>query len=99
MTGIVEKAAEKTQKPMRRLCNEIQLFDLCELEKCRHKEGQFCTDEELLNRFEEIDEQEQRPVEGFVPDEIEEEDDANGEGYDDAFDDDEYGDDENEEDE
>ena len=38
----------------RRLCSEIQLFDLCSLNECGKKEGKFCTDEDLLLRFNEI---------------------------------------------
>lgn len=46
-----------------RLCNEIQLFDLCELEKCTFKSGRFCNDPELLGKFEAIaDEEEKAPV-------------------------------------
>ena len=38
----------------RRLCSEIQLFDLCSLNECGKKEGKFCTDEDLLLQFNEI---------------------------------------------
>jgi len=47
---------QETGKPAQRLCSEIQLFDLCDLERCSHKEGRFCTDGELLTRFERISE-------------------------------------------
>jgi hypothetical protein len=43
-----------------RLCSEIQLFDLCELDSCSHKEGRFCADPDLLTRFEKISEKELR---------------------------------------
>ena len=79
--------------PAQRLCSEIQLFDLCELEKCHHKEGLYCTDEDLLNRFEAIAEEELRPVERHLSDETDEEDGTDGEDYDDAFDDDDFVDD------
>jgi hypothetical protein len=93
MAGCVKEASERTPKPVRRLCNEIQLFDLCEREKCRHKEGLFCADEELLNRFEAIADIEERPAEGFVSEESDFEDSADEYGPDDAFEDDEYCDD------
>ena len=38
-----EKETEAKEVP-RRLCSEIQLFDLCELEKCHFKDERFCTD-------------------------------------------------------
>jgi hypothetical protein len=41
-------------KVSRRLCSEIQLFDLCSLNECGKKEGKFCTDEDLLLRFNEV---------------------------------------------
>lgn len=53
-------AAEDMPK---RLCSEIQLFDLCSKEKCVAKDGRFCTDEKLLARFEAISD-----VEDTVPD-------------------------------
>jgi len=37
-----------------RLCSEIQLFDLCSLGICRYKNGSFCSNAELLQRFEAI---------------------------------------------
>ena len=40
-------------KPQR-LCSEIQLFDLCSDETCAKKNGRYCTDEVLLNKFEAI---------------------------------------------
>ena len=61
----VEKLTEKDeelQELPRRLCNEIQLFDLCELEKCHFKDDRFCTDPEMLARFEAAAEPEDRPV-------------------------------------
>ncbi len=99
MTRAVVKKAEKPLKPVQRLCNEIQLFDLCDLEKCRHKAGLYCTDEELLNRFEAIAEEEQRPAEAYLSEEIDAGDAADDEEYDDAFDDDDFGDERYEEEE
>jgi hypothetical protein len=31
----------ETASPARRLCSEIQLFDLCELDRCSFKEDRF----------------------------------------------------------
>lgn len=44
---------DEKQKP-ERLCSEIHLFDLCSKEECEFKTGRFCTDPDLLARFEEI---------------------------------------------
>lgn len=88
MAGTKEKVADQPLKPVQRLCNEIQLFDLCDLEKCRYKAGLFCTNEDLLQRFEAIAEVEDRPVEGFISDENGDEEEPDSDGYDDAFDDD-----------
>ena len=53
----------ETGKPVQRLCSEIQLFDLCDLERCSHKQGRYCTNGELLTRFESISEKnDARPV-------------------------------------
>lgn len=50
-------------KPVQRLCSEIQLFDLCERERCNYKQGRFCTNGELLMRFERISEKDDtRPL-------------------------------------
>lgn len=49
-----DKPQAEPAKPAQRLCSEIQLFDLCELERCAFKEGRFCTDQELLARFEQL---------------------------------------------
>ncbi len=75
-----------------RLCNEIQLFDLCELTSCKWKKGLFCTDQDLLSRFEKISDEEQRAPERYLSEEsddalIDEEDDYN---YDDEESDPEY---------
>jgi hypothetical protein len=95
----VEDVGEMPQKPVNRLCNEIQLFDLCDLEKCGHKQGLFCTSQDLLNRFEAIaDEDERTPVAGSISDELDDGEEIDGDGFDDAFDDDQFGDEGYEED-
>lgn len=53
--------AEAPKELPRRLCSEIQLFDLCELERCMFKDDKFCTDPEMLARFESEAEPEDRP--------------------------------------
>ncbi len=91
----IEVAIESPLKPVNRFCNEIQLFDLCELETCRHKQGLYCTSKELLDRFESIAEEDERPaVSGYI---CEEDDDAfatDDDEYDDSYDDVQFGDEE-----
>ena len=94
----VEGAGEKPIEPMKRLCNEIQLFDLCELEKCGHKQGLYCTSKELLDRFESIAEEDERSrASDFISDELDDDEMNDDDTYNDAFDDDQFGDEEYEE--
>lgn len=58
----------------RRLCSEIQLFDLCELTRCSFKDGRFCTHADLLARFEALAEPADRPAQHYDDDEDDEED-------------------------
>jgi len=78
-----------TQPVTKRLCSEIQLFDLCDLDTCTCKDGRFCTNPEILQRFEAIKEEDERPQ--YLPDELEGEEDEDVE--EDAEDLDAYGDD------
>lgn len=78
-----------TQPVTKRLCSEIQLFDLCDLDTCTCKDGRFCTNPEILQRFEAIKEEDERPQ--YLPDELEGEEDEELE--EDAEDLDAYGDD------
>lgn len=75
-------------QPTPRLCNEIQLFDLCEKEVCSYKSGRFCTEPNLLERFEKVEIKEARRVE---PDDCEISMEDENEIYDDIdYDEDEY---------
>jgi hypothetical protein len=74
-----------TQKSTQRLCSEIQLFDLCDLDHCKSKQGRFCTNPEALQRFEAIKEEE---PEQYLSDELEEDEDSEELGDDDAYSDD-----------
>ena len=68
-----------------RLCSEVQLFDLCDLDRCRHKIGRFCSDPILLSRFEKIADDELRSSERYIfeePDDSEAEDGFSEDGYD-----------------
>lgn len=79
--------------PAQRLCNEIQLFDLCDLEKCSFKVERFCTNAELLEDFERISDAEVVRPGVYVSEDSEECEDGFAEECDDAFEDDEFEDD------
>lgn len=80
------------EKPADRLCSEIQLFDLCDLDVCCYKEGRFCRQEELLARFEHIADEDERTPVRRLSDELEDEEDAEDMGFSEFEDgEDEYG--------
>jgi hypothetical protein len=81
---------EKEQAPQR-LCSEIQLFDLCDRDVCAHKDGRYCTKGDILAKFEAIREEDDRPPEQFMADELDEVEGADDLGYDEAYGVDEYG--------
>lgn len=66
-----------------RLCSEVQLFDLCDLDSCGRKNGRFCADPFLLDRFEKIAEEELRTPERYVSDEFDDDEANDGDEYDD----------------
>jgi hypothetical protein len=58
---------------IQRLCSEIQLFDLCSKNSCSYKKGRFCTNGDILARFEAIsDDEDENPPDQFLADEMEE---------------------------
>lgn len=78
---------EKPDQSAKRLCSEIQLFDLCDLDSCSHKNGRFCTNEKLLAKFESI--REEADEAKLVYSEDEDDEDGQDE-YDENFDDFDY---------
>lgn len=77
----------------KRLCSEIQLFDLCDkgtTDVCGHLDGRYCTKGDILTRFEAIADDDQSPEQYFA-EELDETEGADDLGYDDAFGVDEYG--------
>jgi hypothetical protein len=72
------------QKPdilPQRLCSEIQLFDLCDLDSCNSRSGRYCTDSLLLERFERIAEDELRVPERYVAEELDDAETDDGDRY------------------
>ena len=79
-----EELSEKQPAP-RRLCSEVQLFDLCALDSCSFRDGRYCTDQTLLDRFEAIAEKDESRSDRFA-DMSEDEDDELSDDFGDEFD-------------
>lgn len=63
---------DKVENP-RRLCSEIQLFDLCSRDVCEYKKDRYCTNRDILARFEAIsDDEDANSADLFLADEMEE---------------------------
>lgn len=73
---------QKSEIFPRRLCSEVQLFDLCDLDSCSRKTGRFCSDSELLSRFEMIAEDELRTPDRFLFEENDDTETDEGDGND-----------------
>lgn len=85
---------EDKELKIQRLCSEIQLFDLCSEEACTHREGRFCTNGDLLAKFEAISEDE---PDMYLAEDGDDEPESADELDDDAFDADGYGDEDTDE--
>ncbi len=72
------------EKP-RRLCSEIQLFDLCDKAKCGSKDGRFCADEFLVAKFEAISQEDDFPPDVYDEGESEGEEDGEYQGFGEGF--------------
>ena len=72
---------QKTESTPQRLCSEIQLFDLCDLVSCKHKQEHFCNDPALLGRFEKIAEEELRVPECYISEDTDGFEADDGDGY------------------
>ena len=86
----LKESAEVQDDPPLRLCSEIQLFDLCDLDSCGFKDGRFCTHADLLSRFEAIAEQEDRPAAEHSQTVEDEDDEFVGYGEEEEQDEDDY---------
>ena len=71
-----------------RLCSEIQLFDLCDLDSCRFKQSRFCTNEALLAKFESIKEDDEQNSLVYEDEDIDDdtESESDYDDFDDSFD-------------
>ena len=80
-----DEAQEESTPAAQRLCSEIQLFDLCELDSCRFKSARYCTNEELLEKFESIKEEDDRQAILCAEEDLDDESDSDFNEYDDVF--------------
>ncbi len=80
-----ERAEEELSAAAQRLCSEIQLFDLCDLENCLFRKGRFCSNEELLRKFESIKDEDDIPDIVYAEDEFETEDESDFEEPDEDY--------------
>lgn len=87
---MADESVKETSPVAQRLCSEIQLFDLCDLDSCHFKQSRFCTNEELVAQFEAIKEEDERNTLLYEGDEDDEafDEESDFDGYDDSFDDD-----------
>lgn len=65
-----DESQKKSTEAVQRLCSEIQLFDLCDLESCASRKGRFCLNENLLVKFESIKEEDETPDLVYDEDEL-----------------------------
>ncbi len=64
---------DSKEETPRRLCSEIQLFDLCTKKSCEHKDGRYCTDNAILGKFEAIrDDEDANLDDQYLTDEMDE---------------------------
>ena len=80
----VESPKESTAS-VQRLCSEIQLFDLCDLDGCHLRKGRFCSNEDLLKKFESIKEEDETPDLVYDEDELVSDGESDFEEYDEEF--------------
>ncbi len=57
---------------LKRLCSEIQLFDLCSKDECEHKDGRYCGNIGMVAKFEAINEPDEHLQDQFITDEEDE---------------------------
>lgn len=77
----MEPREQEQNNPPQRLCSEIKLFDLCDLDSCSYKRGRYCSNEEVVSRFEKISEEEFSPPQRYIDEELDD-DDAEEDDYD-----------------
>lgn len=80
-----DESQMKSTASVRRLCSEIQLFDLCDLDVCSFRKDRFCSNEDFLRKFESIKEKDETPDLVYDEDEMEGDDESDFEKYDEDF--------------
>jgi len=79
------KDGAQEKSSVRRLCSEIQLFDLCDLDVCRFRKDRFCSNDDLLRKFESIKEKDETPDLVYDEDELISDEESDFEEYDEEF--------------
>lgn len=69
-----------------RLCSEIQLFDLCDLDRCGYKKDRFCSNQLLLDKFEAIREEDDRQMLLYDDDDLEDDNESDFDEFDKEYD-------------
>lgn len=72
---------------LQRLCSEVKLFDLCDLDSCKYKNGRFCSDPIMLSLFEKIAEEDFISSDRYVFEDVDdvEVNDGDEDGYEEEF--------------
>jgi len=85
---MADEPVEEPSPAAQRLCSEIQLFDLCDLDSCRFKQNRFCTNEELLAKFEAIKEEDEQNALVYADEETDDDAETGSDfdDFDDSFD-------------
>jgi hypothetical protein len=77
------KAIMAEESRPKRLCSEIQLFDLCSRNTCKYRDGRYCGDSEILAKFEAISEEDETDRNQYLADEENDSEDFDYDEYDD----------------
>lgn len=77
---------EQPGTPVDRLCSEIQLFDLCDLDRCGYKKDRFCSNQLLLDKFEAIREEDDRQMLLYDDDDLEDDNESDFDEFDKEYD-------------
>jgi hypothetical protein len=79
------KVVMSEKSKSKRLCSEIQLFDLCDREGCEQKDGRYCCDSEMLAKFEAINEEDDSRQDQFLAIESDDVEDYDEDDYENGY--------------
>ncbi len=78
----MEEIEQKLNDPPQRLCSEIKLFDLCDLDQCGFKSGRYCSNHDMVSRFEKIADEEVSRPQRYIDEELDEDGEEREDGFD-----------------